>query len=213
MGAGDGSGAAVGSSGMRPTVPVYLPAACSFWLEGRGGGGAGSGPVGNETGDTPGVPSREASQGRPATNARAANGQSCLPGCVTTAQSIPFALPVAHNEFAAAVWSLGLAAAFTTIGCGRDDGVPLMANHPATPLYCPWRVITVIGSNAAYAAALPPNSRAMVWALLPELGVKSPAMSSNALNMSGCITVRSTAQVPPIDHPTTPQLARFVDTR
>ena len=36
----------------------------------------------------------------------------------------------------------------------------------------------------------------------------SPAMSTNALNKSGCITVRSTAQVPPIDQPTTPQLAR-----
>ena len=34
-------------------------------------------------------------------------------------------------------------------------------------------------------------------------------MSSNALNMSGCMTARSTAQVPPIDQPTTPQLARF----
>ena len=34
-------------------------------------------------------------------------------------------------------------------------------------------------------------------------------MSSNALNMSGCMTVRSTAQVPPIDQPTMPQLARF----
>ena len=34
-------------------------------------------------------------------------------------------------------------------------------------------------------------------------------MSSNALNMSGCITVRSTAHVPPIDQPTTPQLARL----
>ena len=36
----------------------------------------------------------------------------------------------------------------------------------------------------------------------------SPAMSSNALNMSGCITARSTAHVPPIDQPTMPQFAR-----
>src|SRR4029077_46430 len=35
----------------------------------------------------------------------------------------------------------------------------------------------------------------------------SPAMSTKVLNNSGCITVRSTAQVPPIDQPTTPQLA------
>ena len=68
--------------------------------------------------------------------------------------------------------------------------------------------MTVVGSNAAHASALPPNSRAMVWSLVPELGPISPAMSSNALNMSGCITARSTAQVPPIDQPTMPQLAR-----
>src|ERR1700754_5033304 len=66
--------------------------------------------------------------------------------------------------------------------------------------------MTVVGSNAAHALALPPNNRAMVWSLVPELGPMSPAMSSNALNMSGCITARSTAQVPPIDQPTTPQL-------
>ena len=68
--------------------------------------------------------------------------------------------------------------------------------------------MTVVGSNAAHASALPPNSRAMVCALVPEFGPMSPAMSTNALNISGCITVRSTAQVPPIDQPTTPQLAR-----
>src|SRR6476620_7632142 len=84
-----------------------------------------------------------------------------------------------------------------------------MANQPATPVYGPWRVMTVVGSNAAHASALPPNSLAMVCALVPELGPRSPAMSSNALNTSGCITVRSTAQVPPIDQPTTPQLARW----
>lgn len=32
-------------------------------------------------------------------------------------------------------------------------------------------------------------------------------MSSNALNMSGCMTARSTAHVPPIDQPTMPQFA------
>jgi len=83
------------------------------------------------------------------------------------------------------------------------DGEP--ARHPGVG---PWRVMTVVGSNAAHASALPPNSRAMVCALVPELGPRSPAMSSNALNMSGCMTVRSTAQVPPIDQPTTPQLAQ-----
>src|SRR5882762_1048989 len=87
-----------------------------------------------------------------------------------------------------------------------------MANHPATPVYGPWWVMTVVGSKAAYAAALPPNRRAMVWALFPELGVKSPAMSSNVLNISGCITARSTAHVPPIDHPTAPHLAPFGET-
>src|SRR6476469_10937753 len=34
-------------------------------------------------------------------------------------------------------------------------------------------------------------------------------MSSNALNMSGCITARSTAQVPPIDQPTMPHFERL----
>src|SRR5579875_2117822 len=48
----------------------------------------------------------------------------------------------------------------------------------------------------------------MVCALVPELGPRSPAMSTNVLNSSGCITVRSTAHVPPIDQPTTPQLDR-----
>ncbi|SKV11485.1 Uncharacterised protein [Mycobacteroides abscessus subsp. abscessus] len=36
------------------------------------------------------------------------------------------------------------------------------------------------------------------------LGLASPAMSTNALKVSGCITVKSSAQVPPIDHPATP---------
>ena len=39
------------------------------------------------------------------------------------------------------------------------------------------------------------------------VGDRSPAMSTNALNISGCIAARSTAQVPPIDQPTIPQLA------
>src|SRR5690349_23057372 len=47
--------------------------------------------------------------------------------------------------------------------------------------------------------------RAMVCSLVPALGPMSPATSTNVLNNPGCITVRSTAQVPPIDHPTTPQ--------
>ena len=48
----------------------------------------------------------------------------------------------------------------------------------------------------------------MVCALVPEFGDMSPAMSTNELNISGCMVVRSTAQVPPIDQPTIPQLAR-----
>src|ERR1700737_785100 len=35
----------------------------------------------------------------------------------------------------------------------------------------------------------------------------SPAMSTKVLNNSGCVTVKSTAHVPPIDQPRTPQLA------
>jgi hypothetical protein len=35
----------------------------------------------------------------------------------------------------------------------------------------------------------------------------SPTMSTKVLNKSGCITVKSTAQVPPDDHPTMPQFA------
>src|ERR1700738_159012 len=49
--------------------------------------------------------------------------------------------------------------------------------------------------------------RAMVCSLVPALGPMSPATSTKVLNNSGCITVRSTAHVPPIDQPTTPQLA------
>ncbi len=83
-----------------------------------------------------------------------------------------------------------------------------IANQPATSRYGPCRLITVVGSKAAQASAFPPNSRAMVWALLPAFGKKSPATSTNALNMSGCKTVKSTAQVPPMDQPATPQLDR-----
>ncbi|OOK66556.1 esterase domain protein [Mycobacterium kansasii] len=45
-----------------------------------------------------------------------------------------------------------------------------MANQPETPVYGPCRVITVVGSNAAQASALPPNSLAMVSALFPAFG-------------------------------------------
>src|SRR6516162_1648031 len=48
----------------------------------------------------------------------------------------------------------------------------------------------------------------MVCALFPAFGEKSPATSTNALNISGCMTVRSTAHVPPIDQPAMPQLDR-----
>src|SRR4051812_32670013 len=46
----------------------------------------------------------------------------------------------------------------------------------------------------------------MVCSLVPALGPMSPAMSTKPLNNSGCMTARSTAHVPPIDQPTTPQL-------
>src|ERR1700737_4660069 len=67
--------------------------------------------------------------------------------------------------------------------------------------------MTVDGSNDAHASASPWKSRAIVCSLVPATGARSPAISTNELNNSGCITVRSTAQVPPIDHPTIPQLA------
>src|ERR1700739_457663 len=53
----------------------------------------------------------------------------------------------------------------------------------------------------------------MVCDLVPMLGPASPAMSTKALKVSGCITVRSTAQVPPIEKPTMPQLAGSALTR
>src|SRR6478736_8651669 len=67
--------------------------------------------------------------------------------------------------------------------------------------------MTVVGSKAAHAPASPPNSREMVCSFVPAVGPMSPAMSTKLLNRSGCITVRSTAHVPPIDQPTIPQLA------
>src|ERR1700754_3913137 len=67
--------------------------------------------------------------------------------------------------------------------------------------------MTVRGSNAAQAAASPPYRRLIVCCLVPELGPRSPPMSSKVENMSGCITVRSMAHVPPMDQPTTPQFA------
>src|ERR1700730_14705313 len=67
--------------------------------------------------------------------------------------------------------------------------------------------MTVVGSNAAHAFASPRNNRAIVWSLVPAIGPRSPATSTNELNSSGCITVRSTAQLPPLDHPPMPQLA------
>src|SRR3954447_6391653 len=122
---------------MPLTVPAYFAAACRYGTEcgrptggpcGVGGDGAGRGIT-----DTRGVQSGPTSHGSPTANACAANGQSCLPGCVTTAHLIPLALPVAQSELAAAFWSFGLAAAFTTLR-GRDDCVgPLMSSQPATP--------------------------------------------------------------------------------
>src|SRR5882672_10495430 len=47
----------------------------------------------------------------------------------------------------------------------------------------------------------------MVCSFVPALGPMSPATSTKVLNSSGCMTVRSTAHVPPIDQPRTPQLA------
>lgn len=69
--------------------------------------------------------------------------------------------------------------------------------------------VIVVGSNSDQASALPPKSRSMVSALVPELGLRSPEISTNALNISGSFAVSTTAQVPPIDHPRMPQLDRF----
>ncbi|CPR07765.1 hypothetical protein BN971_01095 [Mycobacterium bohemicum DSM 44277] len=79
-----------------------------------------------------------------AAKARSANGQSCLPGWATTAQSIPLARPSAQREYAAAVWLPGLAAASRPANrmaplspiakSWRGDGGPSaeMLNQPAT---------------------------------------------------------------------------------
>src|SRR5262249_13139728 len=124
---GAGSGSGVGSSGMPLTVLPgrYFAAACKWGAEGWGGAGVGTGAdggSGNRTAGTPGVPILLAIQGIAAANARAANGQSCLPGWVTTAHRMPLVLPNAHSELAAAVWSPAPVAA------------PLMSNQPTTPV-------------------------------------------------------------------------------
>jgi hypothetical protein len=49
------------------------------------------------------VPIWPASHGRDEVNTSAANGQSCLPGVVTTAHVMPLARPSVHSEFAASV--------------------------------------------------------------------------------------------------------------
>ena len=64
-------------------------------------GAAPAGP-GIATAGTPGVPSWLASQGNAAAKACDANGQSCLPRRATTAHLMPFAVPNAHSESAAA---------------------------------------------------------------------------------------------------------------
>src|SRR6478736_6011965 len=81
------------------------------------------------------------------------------------------------------------------------------ANQPDSPLYTPCLAITVRGSKAAQASASPPNSRVIVCCLVPAVGPSWPSMSTNAPNSSGCIMLNVSAQVPPADQPTTPQLA------
>jgi len=56
---------------------------------------------GNGIRGTPGVPIWPASQGNDEAKTRDANGQSCLPGVATTAQSIPLARPSEHSVLAA----------------------------------------------------------------------------------------------------------------
>lgn len=88
-----------------------------------GGAGGGSGPggcPGSGTVGTPGVPIWLAIHGNADANACAANGQSCLPGWVTTAHLMPLALPNPHSELAAAVWSVAL--------------TELVSNQPVTPV-------------------------------------------------------------------------------
>src|SRR5271165_1381279 len=198
----------------RHCLPDYLLAART------GDGGAPVGAVaapGSGMCGTPGVPIWPASHGSDDANVAIANGQSCLPGVATTAQLMPSVFPSAQSELAAWVWSPGLPPAsrppnptalllaFELWYCVW--GLLEIANHPAAPVYGPCFSMTVVGSKASYAATLPWNSRWMVCSLVPATGARSPATSTKALNRSGCITVKSTAQVPPIDQPTTPQLA------
>ena len=111
MGSRDGRIAlGVGLRLVPPRKP-YLPTGSAC---GPGADIGARGADGSAINGTSGVSSPPASHGSAVAKALLANGQSCLPGCSTTAHLIPFALPVAHSEFAAAVWSLGLAAAFTT---------------------------------------------------------------------------------------------------
>src|SRR5690242_12138034 len=78
-------------------------------------------------------------------------------------------------------------------------------NRPEVAVYAPCRAITVTGSNCDHASALPPYNRSMVFAFVPALGVSSPAMSTNALKISGYLTANVTAHVPPAEKPATPQ--------
>src|ERR1700733_2264971 len=135
------------------------------------------------------------------------------------AQLMPLVRPSAHNDSAAEIWSLGLAtdsrplratslASVTDRPRWRFSGLlDDTSNQPETPVYRPCLAMTVAGSKAAQASALPPNSRAMVCALVPASGPMLPAMSTKELNNSGCMTVRSSAHIPPIDQPTMPQRA------
>src|SRR6185312_9118977 len=103
----------------------YLPAAWYWRVGARGGGGTADG---NGTRGTPGVDNSPANQGRADANALAAKGQSCLPACDTTAQSMPLALPSPHSALAANIWSPGLDGPRFTAGvtCGRACWPPLM---------------------------------------------------------------------------------------
>src|SRR6185369_12074336 len=94
-----------------------------------------------------GVPSWPASHGSELANAWVANGQSCLPGVATTAQSMPCSLPSAHSELAAAVWSPGFpppsrpprptALASAVRRANWVGGLLEMANQPDMPRYWP----------------------------------------------------------------------------
>lgn len=77
--------------GLGVTFDVYLAGIVPAATEAAGpAGGAGAvDPAGNPITGTPGVPTRPASHGKLVWNAVTAKGQSCLPGCATTAQSMP----------------------------------------------------------------------------------------------------------------------------